>query len=298
MPLLSPFPALTSSFQFLLFPIVSLLSRRIKKHLCIDLTTAIVTKELITMSCEYNLSPCAKIFYRPIEASIRWSGLVQFEAQIVKELGNDILLFPPALAKKWPTLSLNTERIIDALLNGELRYSKQGIACKEPMQLNDSRLTIRHIDLKNWMMTYYPHEKPDFLFNPLEQKLYSSVTVDTVQILLAELETTRIKSKMLQEQLTSIQQEYHLLNEKYAMLTKLNSSAISSERSENTYLIIIGALLSLLCGQSPSGKAYSVFKTQEAIISALIAYYGEKRGISKSTLESKFAEARRRLNYT
>jgi hypothetical protein len=37
-----------------------------------------------------------------------------------------------------------------------------------------------------------------------------------------------------------------------------------SERAETTYLNIIGGMLTLMLGQSPSGVPYSSFKTQEA----------------------------------
>lgn len=67
-------------------------------------------------------------------------------------------------------------------------------------------------------------------------------------------------------------------------------------RSETTYLTIIGALLALVLGKTPAGKPQSVFNSQAAIIDALLAHHANVPGISKTTLEVKFAEARRRLN--
>lgn len=67
---------------------------------------------------------------------------------------------------------------------------------------------------------------------------------------------------------------------------------------ETTYLNIIGAMLELVLGKTPAGKPQSVFESQAAIIDALIAHHGTKPGISKTTLEAKFAEARRQLNST
>jgi hypothetical protein len=46
-----------------------------------------------------------------------------------------------------------------------------------------------------------------------------------------------------------------------------------STRAETTYLHIIGGLLRLLLGQSP-GNPYSSFKTQESIVSAMVAHFG------------------------
>jgi len=60
----------------------------------------------------------------------------------------------------------------------------------------------------------------------------------------------------------------------------------------------VGALLELLLGKTPAGKPYSVFQSQAAIIDALLTAHANKPGISKTTLEAKFADARRRLNST
>jgi len=69
-------------------------------------------------------------------------------------------------------------------------------------------------------------------------------------------------------------------------------------RSEATYLTIIGALVELVLSKTPAGKPQSVFDSQAAIIDALIAHNPNTHGISKTTLEGKFADARRRLNST
>jgi hypothetical protein len=66
-------------------------------------------------------------------------------------------------------------------------------------------------------------------------------------------------------------------------------------RSEATYLTIIGALLELALGKSAAGRAHSIFDSQAAIIGALVAHYPNAPGISKTTLEAKFAAARRKL---
>ena len=64
-------------------------------------------------------------------------------------------------------------------------------------------------------------------------------------------------------------------------------------RAEHTYLNIVGGLLGLMLGKSPStGKSYSVYESQGAIIDALIAHYAGKPGLSRRTLETKFAQAK------
>jgi hypothetical protein len=67
-------------------------------------------------------------------------------------------------------------------------------------------------------------------------------------------------------------------------------------REETTLLNIAGGLLGLLLGQSPGGKPHSVFKSQAAIIDALLGTYPGRPGMSKRTLEEKLALARRSLD--
>ena len=54
-------------------------------------------------------------------------------------------------------------------------------------------------------------------------------------------------------------------------------------------------MLTLMLGQSPSGIPYSSFKTQEALVSALVANYGGTMGITERTLNGKFANARKNV---
>ncbi|ACX88309.1 hypothetical protein F6Q07_02010 [Pectobacterium parmentieri] len=248
------------------------------------------------MLSKYNNPPIIKTFYRPIEVAIRWSHLMTSESEILKEFDKNPLFFLHYAAKTWPKLSLNQERVIDGLINGELRHCKRGITRSTPVDLSDPDLSIRHIDLKNWMMSYYPNEKPDFLFSPEEQLTPISININSVQILLTELEVMRIKNTNLEEQRNNIQHDYLSLKAIYTSSMKHPTQPTLGERSESTYLTIIGALISLYNQHSPSGQAYTLFTSQDAVISALIAHYGDKRGVSKSTLESKFAQAKRQLN--
>lgn len=78
----------------------------------------------------------------------------------------------------------------------------------------------------------------------------------------------------------------------------VGAAANEMRSRESTYLNIIGALLELVLGKTPAGNPQSVFESQAAIIDALIAHHGTKSGISKTTLEAKFADARRQLNST
>ena len=242
-----------------------------------------------------GVSTRTKVFYRPIEAAIRWSGLVQFEPRILDVLGNRQIP-DPADFPRWPKLLLNVERIFDALTNDDLAYGKRGITCAERSLLDDPELTIRHVDLKAWMIRFYPDQKPAFLFDTIERHFHPAVRLDVVQTLLADREALKI-------QLTDRVKAWDLLHEKYQTLNAEHQAQLAEDkqahqpgpRSESTYLSIVGALLGLLLGKSPGGVPYSSFQTTESVISALIAHHDGRPGISQSTLWSKFAEAKRLL---
>ncbi len=68
-----------------------------------------------------------------------------------------------------------------------------------------------------------------------------------------------------------------------------------SEKQRSAYLNIIGALLGLLMGKSPSGKPYSEFQNQQAIIDSVHANFGEAPGLSERNLQDKFALSKRVL---
>lgn len=236
-----------------------------------------------------------KVFYRPIEAALRWSGLLQYEQRILERI--DTRHRPkPEDFPEWPTLHLNAERIVDALANGDLAYGKNGITYDDPTLLDSPDLTVRHVDLKAWMAHFYPAEKPSFLFNAVERRLCPTVSKDTVQTLLADREALKIRladqakvSERLQSQIDTLRQAHE------ADAKQFKPAREPSPRSESTYLNIVAGLLTLLLGHSPSGRPYSSFNTQDAVISAMIAHHGERLGISQSTLENKFAQAKRHL---
>lgn len=78
-------------------------------------------------------------------------------------------------------------------------------------------------------------------------------------------------------------------------LSPLEPSPIT-EKQRGAYLNIIGALVSLLLGQSPGGEPYSKFKTQQSIIDAIQGMFGEQPGLSTRNLHDKFALGKRQLD--
>lgn len=242
-------------------------------------------------------NPAAKTYYYPIEVALRWCGLLAFEVQIlsttVGEPSTCQRLFP-----QWPCLAANLDKLHDAIRNGELRYGCLGRTVEPGTRVEPSCLTVRHHDLKIWMAYYYPDQKPDFLFDPVEQTTHNAVNVASYQVLQADREA-------LKNNLAEQHQSYQVLLARHAQLeedNKVLQQQVSkhaddiSERSETTHLNIIGSLLQLLLGHSPAGNPYSSFHNQTAVITTILAHHRGRLGITERTLERKFAAARRSLN--
>lgn len=234
----------------------------------------------------------SRVFYRPIEAAIRWSGLLRFEARILDSMNGKVV---PELDDfpRWPMLRLNAERIFDGLRNGELPYGRSGITSNDPALLEDPDLTIRHVDLKVWMARFYPDQRPTFLFDDIERRLHPAIGIDAVQTLLADREA-------LKTRLAEMERSFDVLHERHRVLCQQIESRSAAEhevspRSEATYLNIVGGLMGLLLGKSPSGKPYSSFETMESVISALLAHHAGRPGMAERTLWAKLAQARRHL---
>ena len=100
------------------------------------------------------------------------------------------------------------------------------------------------------------------------------MSVDTLNILLADREAAK-------SQLAELALVHETLRTAHEALAKEHATRAANDeqarepglRSETTYLNIIGGLLTLLLGNSPSGAAYSSFRSMDAVVSALIAHH-------------------------
>ncbi|MFA1661614.1 protein kinase [Klebsiella quasipneumoniae] len=247
----------------------------------------------------YNSKSCSsleKAYYTPVEAALRWCNLIAHEVLILERVGLDVLpgvgMFP-----QWPCLRVNAEKILDAIHNGEIAYGRDGKTVSPGEQVAKHRLTIRHSELKTWMAKNYPNQKPSFLFDAVEQQLHTGITVEAYQTLQAENKRLNIR---LDNAVKTFQQQKHEISELQGERDSLrqmvdNSVQNIDGRSETTYLNIIGGLLSLMLGNSPSGEKLSRFANQGAIISSMLAHFEGIPGISVRTLEGKFSEANKSL---
>lgn len=247
----------------------------------------------------YNPKSCSaleKPFYKPIEVAIRWCGLIQHETKILSAVGEATMpridQFP-----QWPCLRANTEKVIDAIQHGDLVYGRDGAPVAIGEHVARHRLTIRHSDLKAWMVRNYPDQKPAFLFDEIERTTHAAINADSFRALQSERDALKVRIKKATEAYRTLKHECDtIISERDSLKAKVDKMAAPSERAETTYLNIIGGLLGLMLGKSPAGKQQSIFNNQAAIISALLGHYEGKSGISARTLEEKFAAAKRSLS--
>jgi hypothetical protein len=237
----------------------------------------------------------AKTHYRPIEAAIRWADLLPFESQILQTLGPRTTPEPEEFPR-WKILNFCADRILDGLRNGELPCGRADTAPSYHLALDDPELVVRHVELKAWMIRYYPCDRPSFLFDSIEREFHPAVSMEALNVLMADREVTKLRLAQLSQSNRKLRTEHKSLAKKYATCTaRTMESREPGQRSESTYLKIIGGLLTLLLGSAPSGAPYSSFRSLGAIISALLAHYKGLPGLSERTLSSKFAQARRHL---
>lgn len=91
-----------------------------------------------------------------------------------------------------------------------------------------------------------------------------------------------------------------MIDEKHNPANAANEDPRDSlaSRERTTYANIIGGLLSLLLGQKANGDPISSYSSQAEIIADLVDRFPTANGISKSNLESKFADANRAIKQT
>lgn len=266
---------------------------------------------------EKSCSVLAKPHYRPIEAALRWCGLIEHETTILQKTGKEAV--PPADAfPHWPCLRANAEKIFEATETGELTAYRDGrrVATIAPIQqtrkslfpstatsstnrtevISKERLTVKHSELKAWMTEHYPDQKPAFLFDETERTTHQAINAASFTALQADRDALRLQLDAATAELDTLRQNLATITSERDTLVA--NGAPVSQRSETTYLNTIGGLLGLMLGTSSTGAKHSVYKDQAAIISALLAHYPKTDGLSKSNLESKFAEAKRSLGAT
>ena len=247
--------------------------------------------------------------YMPIEAAIRWCGLLEHEDGILNitlrrepvqghytelhapehKLGIPL----PEEFPQWPCLRARTLEIVRAIKSGELRArGAEDRSHHFPPGLH----RVWHSDLLEWMETHHPNERPAFLYSDVRAALARQEEMEKA---LAKLEEEREKALAKLEEVTreleEVTRERDALREEVKSLqASLEKSAPPNERSRTTYLNIIGALLKLMLSETPEGKPQS-FENQAEIISAMLTHYGHVKGLGDSNIQKIMAEANKTL---
>lgn len=243
-----------------------------------------------------GFNPLAKLFYRPNDVAIRWCDLIAFETQI---LGSSWEC-PALLAKafpQWPCLHATTEKILDAIRNHELRYGALGTTVPSGTPIDYKLLTIRHSDLKWWMFNHHPDQRPFFLFGlPTEQE---NIRYETYLTLQADREALEVQLKAAEATLQTLMSELQSAGiERENLRALAENGKHLSDQSKASFLNVIGALVNTMLSSSEAGRRHSIFDNQAAIVDSITAHYSGVPGLSKRSLDEKFAAGRRSLSRT
>lgn len=183
-----------------------------------------------------------KLYYRPIEAALRWCNLIGYESQVLAKVGAELL--PPTDAfPQWPCLRLNTEKIWAAIQDGELQYGRDGKTVVPGEAVRKDRITVKHTDLRTWIKKTYPDQKPKFLFDEIERSTHSAINADTFRALQADRDALKARIVKAEEWAKAMIAEKNDLRDLNASLaTQVKETDPIDTRERNTLLTIIATL--------------------------------------------------------
>lgn len=233
----------------------------------------------------YNPKSCnalEKPFYTPLEAALRWCELIAHEAEILTRAAGEPI--PPVGAfPHWPCLRANAEKIMDAIINRDLPYGRDGKSVPPGETVNKARLTVRHTDLKAWMAKHYPDQAPPFLFDEIERTTHAKITVEAWQALQADRDA--LKARLEKAEAWWEQEGKGLKAERDALREKCETTEAEAKPS---HLLAIAALLELL--KAPVEFPRPQGMNQAAIESAILEKFPWP-GLGERNLEKIFAAA-------
>jgi hypothetical protein len=146
------------------------------------------------------------------------------------------------------------------------------------------------------MFHYYPDQRPTFLFGEPSPET-EQISISAYLVLQADREALELQLKTTESALQELLEDLKALGlERENLHSLIKTQEQLSDRSEAAYQRVIGALLETLLGCSPAGKPNSVFHNQSSIVDSITAHYEDFPGLSKRSLDEKFASARRRLS--
>ena len=245
-------------------------------------------------------------YYKIPEAAMLWCGVPPDELEKhleharptcdTNEYGRHVLTHPYI-----PCLEPRCRAIQDAINSDKLKVGRDGGVSfyTNGESVAYSRRTLKRNDLKEWIAKEFPNDKPAFLFDEVERGTHTAISLESYKLLEIDKKAadTRLRKAEIWAKENIVERDNLLaeIAELKSCVEKITLSPELGERAETTYLNIIGGLLGLMLGSSPSGVKQSVYLNQAAIISALLGHYNDKPGISTRTLEEKFSSANKSL---
>jgi len=236
-------------------------------------------------------------YYSIAQMAMLWCGIAPSDFKEVL----DECEYPRRGIPKHPYIGCLEHRaaaIMDAIDAKELPVGRDGKAHSiSDDHVAPERRTLLMKDFKEWLLATFPNEKPKLVFDEIERNSHSSITVEAYQTLLADRDHLKIRIANAEEIFRRQKKRLEELEGENSSLKKMVENGIGAmdTRSERSYLNIIGGLIHLILGKSPSGHKHSIFDSQGSIISTILAYHEGKYGISGTNLEKKFAEANRSI---
>ncbi len=197
-----------------------------------------------------------------------------------------------------PCFEVRCKLIHSAIERGVLSASREnGVVITD--HIRPERRHVSRENLKAWIAKEHPSDKPPFLFDEIERSTHAAINADSFRALQADRDAARTELEKAKARVATLANQLNTTEgERDSLRAIVDKMAQPSAKAETTYLNIIGGLLGLMLGKTPSGQKGSIYGSQEAIISALLGHYNGKQGISPTTLENKFAEANRSIKAT
>lgn len=252
----------------------------------------------------YNKNDCENLrtyhAYYPVPvAAMLWCGVPSDEVQDeVNRISPNPRIRGVFTHPYIPCFEVRCRIIHDAIEGGALPASRENGKVTDE-HIAPERRHVSREQLKAWVAKEHPADKPAFLFDEVERSTHSAINADAYRALQADRDAARAELAKARAWVTESNSELDAMRgERDSLRAIVDRQTAPGARAETTYLNIIGALMGLMLGTTPGGQKGSVYGTQGAIISALLAHYSGKPGIAATTLEQKFAEANRSIKAT
>jgi len=215
-----------------------------------------------TKNTGYNAKSCnalEKPYYSPIEAAIRWCGLIEHEAKITGAMFSKGVHVPSVgMFPEWPCLRANAEKISDAIEFGSIKYGRDGRLVSMNEHVTPAKRTVRHADLREWMSKTYPDQKPAFLFDEIERTTHAAINADTFRALQADRDALKARIEKAEEWARNkIAETKGVECERDALRGMVDDLSAKTKAKENTEILKLQRTLgALVLGLAKSSDKY------------------------------------------